>query len=374
MRSKRVISLILVVVVSVSLLTGCGGRRRSSSAPSDDGGGAVSTGVINTDNIPSMTITFAHMDATMANMQNHGVALYLKDRIETLSGGKMTMDIVGGGALGSASELLEQTIAGQIEMTNAITEANLAVLWADMNVLGVPYAFRSVDQMMDVWDSSFGEELEAGILEHTGARVAFVYQNGGLRNFTNNVKPICTPADMAGMKIRVMDSPAHMALVTALGANPTPVAWTELYTALQTNVVDGQENAVPAILQANLNEVQKYISTDGHVASYDFAMVSNDWYTSLNADAKMVVDQAFTETEAFARRFVSVIADTGLEKLESLGMEVHTTTAEELELFKEATASVKGLIQDTMLDDPTIMDRFDKALEESDARLGYVVS
>ena len=165
-----------------------------------------------------------------------------------------------------------------------------------------------------------------------------------------------------------------MALVTALGANPTPIAWTELYTALQTNVVDGQENAVPAILQANLNEVQKYISTDGHVASFDFTIVCDSWYSSLNADSKAVVDQAFTETEAFARRFVSVVATTGLEKLESLGMEVHTTTAEELELFKEATVSVKDLIKTTMLDDPTLMDRFSDALIASDVRLGYVVN
>jgi len=102
-------------------------------------------------------------------------------------------------------------------------------------------------------------------------------------------------------------------------------------------------------------------------------MVCDSWYQGLNGDERAVVDQAFRETEAFARRFVAVIADSGLEKLESLGMEVHVTTADELKQFKDATSSVKDLIKTTMLDDPTIMDRLDQALSDSDARLGYTV-
>lgn len=371
MKMKKLISLALAMLLVCSLvMTGCSsrGERNNGSAGGED---VAFDGTINPDNIPEMTITFAHLDATDPNMQSHGIAVYLQEKLDEYSGGKIKMDIVGGGALGNATELMEQVVAGQIEMTNAITDANLATIWKDMNVLSVPFAFRSVDQMMDVWDSSFGDELEAGILEKTGARVALVCQNGGMRNFTNNVKPICTPADMKGMKIRVMDSPAHMAMITALGANPTPIAWTELYTALQTNVVDGQENAVPAIIQANLYEVQKYMSTDGHLASFLFTVVNNDWYNSLNSHAKAAVDQAFAETEKYARTFVADIAEKGMKTLEENGMEIHETTAEELAQFQEATTSVKELIKTTLLEDPTIMDRFDAAIEESDARLGF---
>lgn len=370
MKMNKLISIVMAALLVCSMVvTGCGSRGGNRG-----NGGADEVefnGTIDPDSIPEMTITFAHLDATDPNMQSHGIAVYLQEKLAEFSGGKIKMDIVGGGALGNATELLEQVVAGQIEMTNAITDANLAIIWKDMNVLSVPFAFRSVDQMMDVWDSSFGDELEASILEKTGARVAFVCQNGGMRNFTNNVKPIATPADMKNMKIRVMDSPAHMAMITALGANPTSIAWTELYTALQTNVVDGQENAVPAIVQANLYEVQKYMSTDGHLASFLFTVVNNDWYNNLNGHAKAAVDQAFAETEAYARTFVAEIADKGMKTLEENGMEIHETTAEELKQFQDATVSVKELIKNTLLDDPTIMDRFDTAIKESDARLGF---
>jgi tripartite ATP-independent transporter DctP family solute receptor len=361
--NKKILSLLLITLLLVSIaFTGCGQQQaavqQGDSADSAD--------------IPAMTITFGHMDATQPDMQNHGTAIFFKERVETLSNGKIKVDVVGGGALGSAADLLEQVRTGQIEITNALTEANLATMWNDLNLLGTPYAFRSTEQMMDVWDSAFGQELKAGILDKIGARVAFVYPNGGLRNFTNSVREIKTPADMKGLKIRVMDSPAHMAIVTALGASPTPIAWTELYTALQTGVVQGQENAVPNILQAKLEEVQKYMCTDGHVGSFDFTLMNEDWYQSLTPAARKVIDQACIETEAFGRRFVSVIADNGIEKLVKAGMIIHYTTPEELALFKEATKDVKELIKTTLMDDPTMMDKFDQALAESDKRLGYV--
>lgn len=364
MSNKKIVSLLLIALLLVSIaITGCGGQKQA--APQQ----AATSGA---EDIPAMKIVFGHMDAANPAMQNHGTAMFFKQRVETLSKGKMTVDVVGGGSLGSAAELLEQVRKGSIQMSNAFTEANLSGIWKDLNMLGTPYAFRSAEQMMDVWDSSFGQELDAKILEMTGARVAFIYPNGGLRNFTNSKREIKTPDDLKGLKIRVMDSPAHMAVIRALGGSPTPIAWTELYTALQTGVVDGEENAIPSILQAKLYEVQKYMSTDGHFASFDFTLLNDKWYQSLTPAAKKVIDQACTDTEAFARRFVSVISTTGIDTIVKAGVQVHYTTPEEMAKFKEATKDVKNLIKTTLMADPTWMDKFDKALAESDKRLGYV--
>ena len=107
------------------------------------------------------------------------------------------------------------------------------------------------------------------------------YGETGFRNFTNSKLPIKSPADMKGLKIRVMETPVYVNMVKALGAAPTPIAWSEVYTALQQKVVDGQENPVATIVQAKLYEVQKYMILDGHSYGVDFFLINDKFYQSL---------------------------------------------------------------------------------------------
>lgn len=364
MGKKKIIGTLLIVLLLVSVVSvGCGEKQTANT------GEKVASDDISS--LEPIKITYAHMDVAQPNMLNHGVALHFKELVEKASGGKITVDVVGGGALGSAADLLEQTRSGQIQLAGSITEANIAGLWKDINMLGAPYVFKSVEQALDVMDSDFGKEVKAQILEKTGCRVPYLFANGGMRNFTNNVRPILTPDDMKGLKIRTMDSPAHMAIVKALGASPTPIAWTETYTALQTGVVDGQENAIPSCLQGRMQEVQKYMSTDGHVASFMFIMMNDKWYQGLPVAYKKIIDEASTDTEAFARRFCTVIATLGRDVMIKAGVQIHDTTPEELAKFQAATADVKNTIKTTLMSDPTWMDKMDKAIADSDKRLGY---
>ena len=109
----------------------------------------------------------------------------------------------------------------------------------------------------------------------TGLRVIGTWDNGGFRSFTNSKRAVHNPEDMKGLRIRTMDIPAHMELVRSLGAKPTPISWKELYTALETGVVDGQENAMPTIIIGSLQEVQKYLILDGHVYTQQHFFVND---------------------------------------------------------------------------------------------------
>lgn len=365
MFNKRILGALLVILLMVSVFSiGCTQKQQDKEA-------VEATGADDISKLEPIKITYAHMDVAQPNMLNHGTALFFKERVEKYSNGKITVEVVGGGALGSAAELLEQVSTGQIEMAGSITEGNLAGNWKDINALGVPYAVRSAEHAMDIIDSGFGDEVKAKILETTGGRVAYVFPNGGLRNFTNNVRPIKTPEDLKGLKIRTMDNQAHMAIVKALGASPTPIAWTETYTALQTGVVDGQENSIPSTLQGRVQEVQKYMSTDGHVASFMFILMNDKWYQNQPEAYKKILDQACVDAESFARRFCGVINVVGRDTMVKAGVEFHDTTPEELAKFREATKDVKQLIKTTLVNDPAWVDKFEKAVAESEKRLGY---
>jgi tripartite ATP-independent transporter DctP family solute receptor len=359
--------LILSIVLVMMFAVGCQKNQQASNV------GNENADATDLSSVEPMKITFGHMDLTQPNMLMHGVCLYFKDCVETASNGQITVDVIGGGALGSAADLLEQVRTGQIQFGGSITEANIAGFWDDINMLGSPYIFRSVELAMDVMDSDFGTAIKDKILETTGVRVPFVFSNGGMRHFTNNVRPIKTPADMKGLKIRTMDSPAHMEVVKALGASPTPIAWTETYTALQTGVVDGQENGISSILQGKMQEVQKYMSTDGHVASFMFVVMNDKWYQNLPPANKAIMDEAFRKTELFSRRYLTVLNSIGRGTIEAAGVEIHDTTPEELALFQEATKDVKNYIKENLMSDPTWMDRLEEAIAKSEARMGYVV-
>ncbi len=165
--------------------------------------------------------------------------------------------------------MLKQIQMGSIEASMSMAEGHMAPYYKPIQILAIPYLFVSEDHAQYTLDmrSPFGSKFWDDFEKKTGVKVLTIWDNGGFRCFTNNKRPIKTPADMKGLKIRTMQIPAHMEMMKALGANPTPIAWTELYNALQMNVVDGQENSVPTISLGHINEVQKYLTLDRHVYS-----------------------------------------------------------------------------------------------------------
>jgi len=322
--------------------------------------------------LPKMKIVFGHMDVTDPTYLQHGNAISFKNYVEEASKGRIQVEVVGGGALGDVTSLTEQVMEGQIQLAGSVTEGNLNQIWPDVQCLAVPYAFPSVYLALDVIDHSFGKELIAELNNQLRtAFVSMVFLNGGLRNYTNNIREIRTPDDMKGLKIRTMAIPAHMKIVESLGGVAIPVAWTETYTALQTGVVDGQENAIPSCLQGKMEEVQKFMTTDGHVASFMLVLMNKKFYDDLPPLYKDIVNAGLEYGEKMARRLCDVINVLGRQKMVEAGVQIYDPSPEELALFREKTKPVEKIIREEMMKDQTWIDRMHKAIAESKERLGY---
>jgi C4-dicarboxylate-binding protein DctP len=262
----------------------------------------------------------------------HGDALIFKYYAEERSGGRIEVEIYPSSELGSERELLEGVQLGSIEVCN-VSEGSVAGFFPEIMCLAVPYMFRSEHIAWEVLDGPVVAELMEEMRKQTGVRCLKVSENG-FRNFTNTVRPIRKPEDMAGLKFRTMEHPAHMKMVESMGASPTPIAWGELYTALQMGVVDGQENPVCLIEVMKFYEVQKYLTMDGHIYSIDFTFINDDFFQSLPEDLQQIVLDAAIMAGLVHRGMQIWTSATGVDRLREEGMEVYFPTTEELEAFR----------------------------------------
>jgi len=159
----------------------------------------------------------------------------------------------------------------------------------------------------------------------------------GFRNFTNSKRPIRSPEDMKGLKIRVQENPLFVNMVKAMGGSPTPIAWTECYTALQNKVVDGEENPISTIVFANFQEVQKYLTLDGHVYGVDWFVINNKFFKSLPEDLQYIIVDCAKISSGVGRGLQQLNSSVvGLQTLMDAGMEIYAPTEKEMNLFKTA--------------------------------------
>jgi len=281
------------------------------------------------------TMKIAHADSVDVFLsRKHAQMLAFQNIVNANSGGRIDVQLFGAGALGGERELVEATMSGAIQGTNV--SGVLSGFFPESMILALPYLFPSPSVAWDVLAGPFGEKLSALLIEKIGLRnIAFA--EVGFRNFTNNTRPIHTPADMKGLKFRVQEAPLYVEMVKGLGANPTPIAWPEVYTSLQTGVVDGQENPIAVILVANFSEVQKYLVLDGHVYGVDWFVVNEQWYQSLPDDLKYIVQDAARISATVGRGLQNLQGAIGLAKLAEQGMEIYNPTEAEKALFQEAT-------------------------------------
>jgi C4-dicarboxylate-binding protein DctP len=183
------------------------------------------------------------------------------------------------------------------------------------------------------------------MLQKTGIRMLAIADNG-VRHFTNSLRPIVTPADMKGMKIRIMPSPVFKSLVESLGASPSAVPWAELPTALQSKVVDGQENGVTNILAASLYQYQKYITLDGHVWSIHAYLINDKFFKGLTPEQQKVVLEATKIACGIHRKMTSDQDLNAKPILTKLGMQVTELTPQQVDAFRNlAQPPVKAYVE-----------------------------
>ncbi len=263
-------------------------------------------------------------------------------QVEEGSKGKIKVELYPNGQLGGDRELSEGVQMGTIQM--AIPSSSpLAGFDKRIQALDLPYLFTTRKAAFEAVDGILGEKLN-GYLAAKGILI-LGYQENGFRHVTNSKKPIKSPADLKGLKIRTMENPMHIAFFKALGANPTPMSWGELYTALQQGTVDAQENPYAMIDDGKFYEVQKYVSETGHVFSYEILIANKKFMDKLPADLNKLVVKAAKDATAKQRQLMEKEEGAFKEKVIKAGMKANSLTAEEKKPFVEATAKVYPMFE-----------------------------
>lgn len=330
-----------------------------------------SVGSVSAEKDKPMVLTLGHFEPPdIQNTIEHPMAVVFKSIVEARTNGGIKVEIHPSNTLGKERQMMESTQMGVIQGC-IIAEGTVPVFYPMVQIFSVPYLFATESIGWEVMDGPFGQSLFEDMRKQTGLRVVATGR-GAFRNFTNSTRTVKNPGDMKGMKFRTMQVPAHMAMVRALGAAATPISWAEIYSALQTKVVDGQENPVGVIVSGRLYEVQKYLTLDGHVYSTSFMMLNDQWLESLPAEYKKVVLDAGRAATVTGRGVSRLQDAVGLEKLIKEGMEVYTPTAEDLAEFRRLSQPVViDWLKENVKGSGPWIEKMMETTAEVEARYGY---
>ncbi len=253
------------------------------------------------------------------NHSVHKAMVKMAEDLEEISGGKMKVEIYPNQQLGTERECLELLQIGSLDMTK-VSVGVMENFAPKMKVLGLPYLFRDREHSFHVLDGSIGKKLldEGRQFWLQG----LTYYDAGSRSFYTKDRPIYSPADLAGLKIRVMESVTAMDMVRSMGGSPTPISWGELYTALQQGVVDGAENNPPSFYLSRHYEVCKYYSLDEHTTLPDVLVMGTHVYDGLTDEEKGWLNEAVAHSLVFQRKLWLESEQEALDAVAKAGVEI----------------------------------------------------
>jgi tripartite ATP-independent transporter DctP family solute receptor len=264
----------------------------------------------------------------LAEDSNQGRAVkFFADDLAKRTGGKLKAKGFANASLGSDTQMQNALIGGAQEMMVGST-ATLVGIVKDFGVYDLPFLFNNEKEADAVLDGQFGQKL-IGKLQDKGL-VGLVYWENGFRNLTNTKHPVAKLEDLQGIKLRVMQNPVYIDMFNSFGANAVPLPFSELFTALETKTVDGQENPVNTIQSSKFYEVQKYLSLTKHVYSPWIVLVSKKWWDGLSADEKKAIQESAAASRDFERKDSREAATKAVDFLKQKGMQVTVVSDAEL--------------------------------------------
>ncbi|MCV9996866.1 TRAP transporter substrate-binding protein [Pararhizobium sp. YC-54] len=277
---------------------------------------------------------------------NQGRAVkHFAEQVDKLSGGKLKVRGFGAAALGSDVQMQGALIGGAQEMMVGST-ATLVGTVKEFAVWDVPFLFANEKEADAVLDGPAARKI-LDRLEDQGL-VGLVYWENGFRNLTNSRHKIEKADDLKGIKLRVMQNPVYLDTFNAAGANAIPMPFSELFTALETGAIDGQENPFTTILSSKFFEVQKYLTISNHVYSPWVVLVSKPWWDKLSDDERKILQEAAVASRTFERDDTRAGSVKALEELKAAGMEVSTMPAEEVAKLREIAAPITAKVVETI--------------------------
>ena len=342
---KKFLALVLAVVM-VMALAACGGSKPAApAAPVDD---------------TVYTLSWAHSSSTSDRLAlaTEKMAAELKEA----SNGRLIIEHYPASQLGAERETLEGITLGTVDCA-VISSGVVANFSNAMYITSMPYLIDSYELGWKVYDGEFGQKLGA-ITEQDAGWKWLGWCDNSLRMFSNSKKEIRTPADLQGIKIRTQENDLHMKIVNGLGGSATPVAFSELYTALQQGTVDGQENGIALTYSMGFSEVVKYMTYLPHIYDPYIVCMSSDAWNRLPADLQALMEEYGAKYCQYEREFNQQNeVDYLKEMVEKNGLKVYYPTEEEKQMFIDGTADVEAAIREKVGDE--LVDAFKKAVADN---------
>jgi tripartite ATP-independent transporter DctP family solute receptor len=241
--------------------------------------------------------------------------------LEERTDGRLCVEVFHSAQLGEEKDTIEQTRFGVIDM-NRISMGPFNNLIPETAIVSLPYIFRDTDHMHAVMDGEIGDQILAAFEAHD--LIGLAYYDGGSRSFYNNEKPITSIEDMAGMKFRVMQSDVFVDMVNALGANATPMPYGEVYSAIETGVIEGAENNFPSYESSGHYEVAKHLTLDEHLIVPEVLVMSKATWDKLTPEDQEIVRQAARDSVPFMREQWEAREQASEAKVREAGVEIVT--------------------------------------------------
>lgn len=317
-RNKGLI--VLVVIICIGLLSGCGGNESKEAATTDK---------------PTV-IKAGHVLATSSPY--HLGMEKLAELIEERTDGRYVMELYPNGQIGNERDMIEGVQMGSLGMA-IVASGPMANFAPELGVVDLPFLFRDYDHADKVFNGEIGQELMSGI-DKAGFKALSMWENG-FRNLTNNKRAINSVDDVEGLKIRTMENKMHQALWRELGVDPVPMAWGDAYTAMQQGAIDGQENPLPIILAMKVSEVNQYLAITEHVYAPAVLVMSGSMWDKVSDEDKLIIQECADEAGVYERTVSREQTENALKELESMGMTItHPDKSEFAEMSKEIKAEL----------------------------------
>lgn len=285
--------------------------------------------------VKERTIKFAFQNQT-GHPQAQGAQKFA-ELVAQKSGNKMTVKLFPGGTLGGDLQTVSALQGGTVEMT-VLNAGILAAQVKEFAVYDFPFLFGNAKEADAVTDGAFGNKLLAKLEDKQMHGLG--YWDLGFRNLTNSRRAVAKAEDIAGLKVRVIQSPIYIDLFNTLGANATPMPFPELFPALEQRVVDGQENPNTVILSSRFAEVQKHLTQTRHIYNPQALIISKKFWDQLSAEEKKVVSEAAAEATTFQRGVSRGAADSALAELKKAGVTVTELPPAEVAKLREKVKPV----------------------------------
>ena len=337
---KKVLSVLMVIAMVAGLLTACGG---AASTPASE---AVSAPASQGEGTATAELVLRYAENQPQDYPTTQAAYKFADLVNEKTNGRVAVEVYYGATLGDEKSVIEQLQFGGIDFTR-VSLSPLAEFNKSLNVLQMPYLYTDADQMWRVLEGEIGEEFLASMSE--SGMTGLSWFDAGARNFYNSQREINSLEDMKGLKIRVQESELMMDMVKALGAEPTPMAYGEVYSSLQTGVIDGAENNWPSYESTSHYEVAKYFVLDGHTRVPEPQLVSNktmEKLAALDPSFPDIIRECAKESAKVERELWAEKEAASEAKVREGGSVITELSAEEIAKFQDAMAPLYEKLSD----------------------------